>query len=243
MRRWIRVSASCRTLSNRGAIRATAGSGADSPEKYGFHQRGFGSHQALADYVRPGSKILDAGCASGYMMAFLRSIKECECVGLEPNPIDAVRAVARGFQVISEPLESGLTNAAAYGPFDHVIFGDVLEHTVEPGELLVKTKGLLGPSGTIVVSLPNVVSLIARLKLAAGCWRYTPTGIFDETHLRFFSVATGRELLSGAGYAIQRELFVGPLTYYGGKRLCSVNALRPGILGTQMIFEALPFDG
>ena len=65
-------------------------------------------------------------------------------------------------------------------------------------------------------------------------------GIFDSTHLRFFTIRTGRELLVEASYAITDERFVGPLTFLGGRRLESITRLRPQVLANVMIFAARP---
>ena len=110
----------------------------------------------------------------------------------------------------------------------------------EPGQILEYCRSLLCPNGTIIVSLPNIVSLRARMRIACGIWRYEEMGIFDATHLRFFTVRTGRELLEQAGYAIFDERFVGPLTFLGGRRLESITRLRPQILANVMIFAERP---
>jgi hypothetical protein len=62
---------------------------------------------------------------------------------------------------------------------------------------------LLSTEGIALVSLPNVAHWSVRKALLAGRWTYTPTGILDDTHLRFFTVSTGHELLQGAGLSIE----------------------------------------
>jgi methionine biosynthesis protein MetW len=210
------------------------------PTPYMLNRRGYGTHQAIAERVRPDSKILDVGCASGYVMAYLREAKGCDAVGIEQDSDAAHQARLADFSVIEEDAERGMVTAASYGPFDHVIFGDVLEHMVDPGPVLAASHGLLRPGGSVIVSLPNIVSLRARVQLAMGVWRYADAGIFDRTHLRFFTVATGRALVTGCGFSISHESFVGPLTFFGGRRFLALTALRPGLLGNQMVFEALP---
>jgi hypothetical protein len=53
-----------------------------------------------------------------------------------------------------------------------------------------------------VVSIPNITVWHARALIALGHFDYTPGGIFDRTHLRFFTFKTARSLLESAGYAI-----------------------------------------
>lgn len=209
-------------------------------ERDGMNRRGYGAHQAIADRVRSSSKVLDVGCASGYLMVYLRETKGCDGVGIEQDVESARRARESGFVVINGDAEATIAAAADHQPFDHVIFGDVLEHMVNPHAVLSTCRTLLSPGGTAVVSLPNIVSMRARLKLTLGIWRYEDTGIFDRTHLRFFSVATGRDLVEESGFQVIHESFVGPLTFFGGRPFLPIIAARPGLLANQMVFEARP---
>lgn len=208
---------------------------------YGFNQRGYGTHQAISDMVTSFSRVLDVGCASGYLMEHLRRTKKCECVGIEPNPVAAGRAAALGFEVIPEGASSAVNSerlTRLKKQFDYVVFGDVLEHMINPLEVLRTYKSLLCSEGTIIVSLPNIVSLRARVRIACGIWQYDDMGIFDRTHIRFFTIKTGRDLIAEAGLTSVQERFVGPLTWYGGRSLQIITKLRPQLLANNMILAA-----
>jgi methionine biosynthesis protein MetW len=193
----------------------------------------------MCEWVRPGSKVLDLGCASGYLMDHLRRTKACEVVGIEPDPEAVAQARSHGHLVIAEPAEAGgIAAVARYGPFDHIVLADVLEHTADPETLLQRSIPLLGPDGTAIVSLPNVVSLMARLRLMLGIWRYQDNGIFDRTHLRFFTFRSARELLLSSDLEVRRQAFVGPLTFHLGRPARHLTRIRPQLLANQMIFEA-----
>lgn len=207
---------------------------------YQFNFRGYGAHQAIADMVVGKTTVLDVGCASGYLMEYLRRRKDCHCVGIEPHAPSASRASSLGFEVICATAEHALDAIDPSRTFNTIIFGDVLEHMVEPLAVLKRACALLKPDGAVVVSLPNVVSLHARVRLTCGIWRYEEMGIFDRTHLRFFTVRTGRELLSDAGLRIVQERYVGPLTFHGGRRFEAITRLRPQLLANGMVFLAQP---
>lgn len=207
---------------------------------YVLNTRGFGSHQAMAELVGPGSTVLDVGCAGGLFGQLLGSTKGCTVTGLEADPSAAEVAGTRLPAVVCGDAGDPevLQQLAQLGPFDHLVLGDVLEHLVDPEAALTSLLPLLAPGGTAVVSLPNIVSARARLRLALGIWRYEDNGIFDRTHLRFFSVPGARRLLTEAGLSIVQELPVGPLTHRLGRRAVAVNRWRPGLLATQVVFAA-----
>lgn len=205
---------------------------------YTLRTRGYGSHQAISDFVKQSSKVLDIGCAAGYLMAHLRSMKNCLCVGIEQDHEAAVIGRSLGLNIMENDAISGVASLGSAHQFDHIVFGDFLEHLAEPKTILDAVGPLLNPKGSIIVSLPNIVSLRARITIALGVWRYKESGIFDKTHLRFYSVKTGRELLFNSGYKIDKEIFVGPLTFFAGRRMEFLTALRPNLLANQMIFLA-----
>lgn len=208
--------------------------------KYAFNTHGYGTHQAISELVSLDSTVLDVGCASGYLMEYLRRTKNCHCIGVEPDEYMASCASAQDFEVISSTAASAYLTIKPNCRFDHILFGDVLEHLADPLPILESYRSLLDLNGTIIVSLPNVVSLRARIRLVRGIWRYENTGIFDRTHLRFFTVETGKELLADAGLSIINQRFVGPLTFYGGSWFERTTRMRPQILANGMIFAARP---
>jgi glycosyltransferase involved in cell wall biosynthesis len=86
--------------------------------------------------------------------------------------------------------------------FDYIVFGDVLEHLVDPVRVLRQCCDLLQPQGKIIASIPNVAHLSVRLMLLEGRWEYSDLGLLDRTHLRFFTRASIVELFSDTGFAL-----------------------------------------
>jgi len=83
--------------------------------------------------------------------------------------------------------------------YDAVIFGDVLEHMRNPQAVLQKLSALLKPGGKILISLPNVANIWVRINLLLGRFNYSRVGILDETHLRFFTLKTAKQLAVDSG--------------------------------------------
>jgi 2-polyprenyl-3-methyl-5-hydroxy-6-metoxy-1,4-benzoquinol methylase len=167
-----------------------------------------GSHQAILDEVRDGSRVLDVGCASGYVASLLAA-RGCEVVGFEhdPGPAELARAHCSEVHVgdIQDPADRAALPRAA---FDFVLFGDVLEHLADPWEALRFAHELLASGGRAVVSLPNVAAWPVRLGLLAGRFDYADFGLLDRTHLRFFTRAAAHALVRDAGFTVERERFV-----------------------------------
>ena len=120
------------------------------------------------------------------------------------------------------------------------MLADVLEHLLDPDAALARAAGLLAPGGTVIVSLPNIAYVRARARLARGVWRYERTGIFDRTHLRFFTRRTAREMVERAGLEVEREIPVGPASYAIGERGVAIARLRPELLASQLVILARP---
>jgi SAM-dependent methyltransferase len=84
-------------------------------------------------------------------------------------------------------------------PFDCIITADVLEHLRDPWRVLACATSLLDAGGVVVVSLPNVRHwTVIRALLWNGSWHRRPAGIFDATHLRWFTLNDAQELLDSA---------------------------------------------
>ncbi len=164
-----------------------------------------GTHMLLADNIVPGSKVLDVGCADGYMGEFLIKHKNCEVWGIEPFPESFTLAQNKGYVFISNnQIEIALQEEKLKNEqFDFILIGDVLEHLVFPDQVLRDLKKLLKPNGVLVVSLPNVGHYSIRRNLLMGKWDMTESGIMDRTHLHFFTLKTAVELLEKNGWKIQ----------------------------------------
>ena len=83
-----------------------------------------------------------------------------------------------------------------------IVFGDVLEHLLDPATVLTSSLELLRPGGSIVISIPNVAHGAVRLALLQGRWNYTDTGLLDKTHIRFFTLTPCSRCWSRPGLSV-----------------------------------------
>lgn len=151
-------------------------------------------------------RILDIGCSAGGLGAALKRRPGVEVVGIELDEGYAGDARAVLDRVIQGDVQQVLADPPDLGTFDVAIAADVLEHLMDPWTALQRAVELLRPGGTAIVSLPNVQYLAVFWTLARrGRWPREPAGLFDATHLRWFTVRDARDLLEQAGLEVVRE--------------------------------------
>jgi 2-polyprenyl-3-methyl-5-hydroxy-6-metoxy-1,4-benzoquinol methylase len=122
-------------------------------------------------------------------------------VGIEPDAEDAADAARVYDRVLTSALED--VPAAEFGPeFDAVLFGDVLEHLVDPSDALARVRPWLTGRGAVVASVPNVGHWSIVSDLLAGRFEYIPYSLLSGTHLRHFTRATIVDLFEACGYSI-----------------------------------------
>jgi 2-polyprenyl-3-methyl-5-hydroxy-6-metoxy-1,4-benzoquinol methylase len=153
--------------------------------------------------VRPGSRVLDIGCAAGDVARIL-SQRGCSVWGVENDRVAAelARAYCKGV-VLGDIADLDLEETLAGTAFDVVLFLDVLEHLLDPAAALRKAAGVLAADGKVLASIPNVAHGAVRLQLLGGRFRYTDAGLLDRTHVKFFDSAGVEELFKSTGYLIE----------------------------------------
>jgi len=166
-------------------------------------------------------RILDLGCSDGALGHALKTHGVGRVVaGVEFSSPLAERARERLDLVLHCDLNRPESLDDLQGQrFDCVICADVLEHLQQPDELLQRLRRHLEPDAHLIVSLPNIrhVSAFASIYLGGRFPRRT-RGIFDDTHLRWFTIRDGRHLLESAGFAVERTTYALRLGDQGGGR-------------------------
>src|SRR5690606_13081315 len=85
-------------------------------------------------------------------------------------------------------------------------FNDVLEHLIDPEEVLKVIKPKLAANGVIISSIPNVRFYRSFRKVVIQKdWEYEDYGIMDRTHLRFFTKKSIRRMYEKLGYEIVKH--------------------------------------
>jgi 2-polyprenyl-3-methyl-5-hydroxy-6-metoxy-1,4-benzoquinol methylase len=179
------------------------------PQPAGFKYRAFddapgSTHRLVVSLVPAGARVLEVGCATGYMSRVLRDEKRCSVVGIEVSPSAAEEARPHLERLLVGDVEQlDLDEELGSETFDVVLFADVLEHLRDPAAVLRRIRPFVAEAGVVVASIPNVAHASVRLALLDGEFRYRPLGLLDDTHLRFFTRATIDELFESSGFVVE----------------------------------------
>lgn len=158
----------------------------------------------LTSLVPPDARrLLDIGCAEGNFGARMMEKRPgMEVWGIEPMSEVAARAEARLTRIVCGTVESALAEIPD-GHFDCITFNDVLEHLVDPWEVLRTVQSKLAPGGSVLASIPNLRYFpVVRSLVTQGDFHYVAQGVLDSTHLRFFTKKSMQRLFSESGYAV-----------------------------------------
>lgn len=170
------------------------------PDRY------FAAHRAdMLPWVPEGARlILEVGCGEGGFGRLLKRERGATVWGVEPDPRAAKKAARCLDRVWRGSFDDARRRLPA-GRFEAVIFNDVLEHLPDPWGVLSDVRRLLAPGGVVTASVPNVLHLsVLKALIGDRDWRYSPHGVLDRTHLRFFTRKSLLRLFEESGYEVIR---------------------------------------
>jgi hypothetical protein len=186
-------------------IEATSLPGGDTLNDAYFRQVRRDIDRLLPDSAQ---RILDVGAGVGATSAWLKSrYPGCTTIAFEGNSAiqdELAKNVDEAFILdLNGPLPD-------IGAPDLVLCLDVLEHLVQPLDVLRRVTSKMPDNGTVIVSLPNIAHASVSLPLLLQTrFRYRDTGILDRTHLRFFDRRSALELMNQAGFIVRGGIRIG----------------------------------
>ncbi len=179
-----------------------------------------------------GKRVLDIGCAKGYLGAKFKE-KGNYVAGVEISEKAAKEAEKVLDRVYVFDLEKEWPSEIMSEKFDLIIMAEVLEHVFDPKEILKNVNKILVPGGKIIITTPNFMIWLNRIKFIFGRFAYTDEGIFDFGHIRFFTYPYLKEVLAESGFKVDEEKHI----IYPGKLTRFLKSW-PGIFAHQFIVSA-----
>ena len=147
--------------------------------------------------VKPKTKVLELGAATGFMSEHFRKHLGCKVIGVDINS-EAKPDIAGDLNKLST-----WKKIRAQAPYDLVFASSVLEHLPRPETTLQLIKAVLKPQGRLIATTGNVAWWRQRLRALLGKFEYEDYGIMDRTHLRFFTYFTFQKIIRDAGFKIK----------------------------------------
>ena len=158
-----------------------------------FNSSYIGLRSDLLKYIKGNNlSILDVGCATGINGKFLLEKEIAVKVhGIELN--EEMGVLAQEFlnkvfigDLNNRKFRSEILNDPS--DYDYILFGDILEHLLNPEIVLKDLVSKLKTDGKVIISLPNIAHLETFIQVfIKGSWPRNERGIYDQTHLRWFT--------------------------------------------------------
>lgn len=155
----------------------------------------------VAEWIEPGSSVLDLGCGDGSLIAYLQEEKGCRCYGVEIDDANVLACMQNGVNVIQQNLEEGLAL------FSDKSFDMVLE--LQSLQVVRQTENILGEIGRVgrssIVTFPNFGYWRNRIALARGRMPVTktlPYEWYDTPNLRFSTLEDFADLAQKSGFEV-----------------------------------------
>jgi 2-polyprenyl-3-methyl-5-hydroxy-6-metoxy-1,4-benzoquinol methylase len=141
------------------------------------------------------------GCSAGQLGMNLKKKSNVEVIGIEFNE-DAAKIASNYLDEVFVGNVEDLDLSSLSNYFDCIIYADILEHLSNPWDVVAEHKKLLKSEGFVIISVPNIRHIHTFSNLLRGNWKYVDRGIFDKTHLRFFTLKSITQMLHDVGYNI-----------------------------------------
>jgi 2-polyprenyl-3-methyl-5-hydroxy-6-metoxy-1,4-benzoquinol methylase len=181
-------------------------SGAANPAYAAFHRPRFAF---VLDVLRAGgvtasSRILDIGASQLTSLIAKELEVQVESMGMEEE------GETNGLMHHRFDLNNVQDRAQwkmDIGPYDIIVFAEVLEHLYTAPELVLRyLRDLMVPGGALLLQTPNAVALRKRVKMAIGANPFERIRVQRDNpgHFREYTASELRQVLVGAGFSIDR---------------------------------------
>ena len=178
--------------------------------------------------------VLEVGCGAGALGRAYKAINPLVYyIGVELMPGPARQARLALDQVIEGDISKDTLVKLPDNikQVDCLVFGDVLEHLVDPSTVLQQLLPLLKDNGMLLICIPNVQHWSVIANLLSGLWPQEEQGLFDRTHLRWFTKKSLIELITEVGLQVQD---ITPRIFRAEKAKEFISAIQPALTNLKL---------
>ncbi|HYP68103.1 MAG TPA: methionine biosynthesis protein MetW [Thiobacillaceae bacterium] len=161
--------------------------------------------EAIAEWIKPGSRVLDLGCGDGALLAYLAEGRQIAGYGVEISSEGVLASVKRGINVLQMNLEDGLSIFETTS-FDYVILSRTLQ-AMHNTEGILQEMLRVGRQG--IVTFPNFGYWRNRLQVLAGRMPVSaeiPYQWFDTPNIHLCTLNDFEELCKEVGARILQRV-------------------------------------
>jgi methionine biosynthesis protein MetW len=186
----------------------------------------------IQKWIKPRSRVLDLGCGDGTLLAALRDHRQVAGLGVEIEPDDITRCIARGIDVVEQDLNASLANFRS-GSFDVVVMTLALQALQYPHVVLDE---MLRIGNECIVTFPNFGHWRARgyllLRGRMPISKFLPYTWYDTPNIHFCTVSDFEALCRERNIRILDRAVVDPDNNQGW-----IARLWPNLFGVTAVYH------
>lgn len=147
----------------------------------------------LMPYVGNGVRVLELGCYAAELLDYLPPY-DLYYVGLDIDR-GALRVAKNRHHIETLQVDLNAWSLPFKAKFDVIVCTETLEHLRDPEKILIQFKELLSKQGVILLSLPNEVTILHRIRVVMGKG-IDLTGFDPLYHMHFPTIQQSLQLVS-----------------------------------------------
>ncbi|MBU1956137.1 methionine biosynthesis protein MetW [Patescibacteria group bacterium] len=128
----------------------------------------------ISSWIPTGKKILDLGCGSGFIAAYLKINNNASVTGIDISKTAIIKARKKGINCMQMNLNEKIKLKEKY---DYIILSEVIEHLMQPEKVLKQIRKYAKKG--IIITIPNSAWFVYRLQLLMG---HFPRQSWTHTH-------------------------------------------------------------